>query len=71
MYSETSDLVKVSFNYDEKYDDEAYLKRRSLELYNQAYDETYTPLYGVLPGYVEFNMEKDREFKTSKSNPFS
>lgn len=69
--SDTTDAVRVHYDYDDKYYNSTYLRTRSLELYQQAYDETYTILYGVLPGYVEYNWNDDYSWTSSKDNPFS
>ena len=69
--SNTTNAVRVHYAYDDKYYNSTYLRTRSLELYQQAYDETYTLLYGVLPGYVEYNWYDDYTWTSSKDNPFN
>ncbi len=69
-FSNTTDAKLVHYEYDDKYYDSAYLKEKSLELYQQAYDETYTLLYGVWPGYVEYNWSADKSWTTKRANPF-
>lgn len=69
--SNTTNAVHVSYAYDNKYLNATYIKKRTLELYQQAYDETYTILYGVLPGYVEYNWNDDYIWTVSTNNPFS
>lgn len=68
--SDTTGAVRVHYEYDNIYYKSTYLKERSLELYQQAYDETFTVLYGVLPGYVEYNWDTDFSWTSSKDNPF-
>lgn len=69
--SNTTNAVRVHYAYDDKYYNSTYLRTRSLELYQQAYDETYTLLYGVWPGYVEYNWSDDYTWTSSKDNPFN
>lgn len=70
-FSETTDAVRVHYAYDDKFYNATYLRTKSLELYQKAYDETYTVLYGVLPGYVEYNWYDDVTWTSPKSNPFA
>ncbi len=70
-YANTTSPVLVNYEYNQYYYDSVYLWRRSLEMYQEAYDLTYTYLYGVLPGHVEYNITKHFSWTNSQTNPFA
>lgn len=70
-YTNTSKEVQTYYGYNNRYYEDTYLKNKAKELYKKSYDETYTPLYGVIPKYVEYNLNIQKEWKNTKNNPFS
>ena len=68
-----TDLVRVYYEYDNVFYNTTHIKNKALELYQKAYDETFTILYGVWPSlqYVEYNWRNDYSWTNPANNPFA
>lgn len=72
-YGNSSNLVRVYYEYDNVFYNTTHIKNKALELYQKAYDETFTILYGVWPSlqYVEYNWRNDYSWTNPANNPFA